>query len=78
MHEVSIQEAQSRLADLIHRLAPGDELVITENGEPVARLVPKADVPKRKARHPGTLTGTVLYMAPDFNAPLDDLKDYME
>lgn len=26
----------------------------------------------------GTLQGTVLYMAPDFDAPLDDFKEYME
>jgi uncharacterized protein DUF2281 len=26
----------------------------------------------------GTLKGTVLYMAPDFDAPLEDFKEYME
>ena len=25
----------------------------------------------------GTIKGTVLYMAPDFDAPLDDFKEYM-
>jgi hypothetical protein len=34
--------------------------------------------PRRKPRQPGTLKGTVLYMAPDFDAPLDEFKDYME
>jgi hypothetical protein len=29
-------------------------------------------------RRPGTLRGTVKYMAPDFDAPLDDFKEYME
>src|SRR5271157_2409296 len=38
MPTVTIQEAQARLSDLIHRLAPGDEVVITENDEPVAKL----------------------------------------
>ena len=38
MPSVTVQEAQSQLSDLIHRLAPGDEVVITENGEPVAKL----------------------------------------
>jgi antitoxin (DNA-binding transcriptional repressor) of toxin-antitoxin stability system len=38
MPTVSIQAAQAKLSDLIHQLAPGDELVITENNEPVAKL----------------------------------------
>ncbi|MCZ2342221.1 MAG: DUF104 domain-containing protein [Bacteroidales bacterium] len=29
-------------------------------------------------RRPGLLKGQVLYMAPDFNEPLDDLQEYME
>jgi predicted DNA-binding antitoxin AbrB/MazE fold protein len=31
-----------------------------------------------KPRQLGTMKGSVLYMAPDFDAPLDDFKDYME
>ncbi len=39
MTTVSIQEAQAKLSDLIHRLTPEEEVVITENDQPVARLV---------------------------------------
>ncbi len=39
MTMVTIQEAQANLLDLIHKLLPGDELVITENDQPVAKLV---------------------------------------
>lgn len=78
MTMISIEEAQAKLADLIHHLHSGDEVVITDNNKPVARLVPTATEPKRKPRQPGTLRGSVLYMAPDFDAPLEDFKDYME
>ena len=78
MATVTIQEAQAMLVDLIHRLTPGEEVVITENNEPVARLVPTNKGSERKPRQPGTLRGTVLYMAPDFDAPLEDFKEYME
>ena len=77
MTQVSINEAQANLPELIHQLLPGDEVVITEGDQPVARLIASTQ-PQRKPRQPGTLRGTVLYMAPDFDAPLDDFKEYME
>jgi antitoxin (DNA-binding transcriptional repressor) of toxin-antitoxin stability system len=78
MPTVTIEEAQAKLSDLIHGLQPDEELVITENDQPIARLIP-ADIPaQRKPRQSGTLRGTVLYMAPDFDAPLEDFKEYME
>ena len=77
MPTVTIEEARNRLAELIHRLKPGEEVVITENDQPVARLVAAAP-PQRKPRQPGTLKWTVLYVAPDFDEPLDEFKEYME
>ena len=78
MVTVTIQEAQAQLTDLIHRLAPGDEVLITDNDQPVARLVSAAATPPKKPRQLGTLKGTVLYMAPNFDAPLEDFNEYME
>ena len=75
MTTVSIQEAQAKL-ELIHQLMPGEEVVITENNQPVARLTAATLI--RPVRKLGTLKGTVLYMAPDFDAPLEDFKEYME
>jgi prevent-host-death family protein len=39
MSTVTIEEAQAQLPELIERLATGEELVITRNARPVARLV---------------------------------------
>jgi prevent-host-death family protein len=77
MTTVSVQQAQATQSELIHRLTPGEEIIITENDKPVARLVPVA-LPQRQPRRLGTMRGTVLYMAPDFDAPLDDFREYME
>jgi antitoxin (DNA-binding transcriptional repressor) of toxin-antitoxin stability system len=74
---ISVQEAQSRLSELIQGLIPGAEIILTENDQPVARLI-RTRPSERKTPQLGTLKGTVLYMAPDFDAPLDDFKDYME
>lgn len=76
MTTISIQQAQADLSTLIHGLAPGEEVVITENDEPIARIV--SPVPNHSPRQLGTLHGTVLHMAPDFDAPLDEFKDYQE
>jgi antitoxin (DNA-binding transcriptional repressor) of toxin-antitoxin stability system len=72
---VTLDEAQAKLRELIAQLSPGEERTITENQQPVAKLVATV---KPGERPLGTLRGTVLYMAPDFDAPLDDFKEYME
>jgi prevent-host-death family protein len=78
MPTVTIEEAKNTLSELIHRLTPGEEVVITENDQPVARLVPTAaSCEPRKVPRLGTLRGTVLSME-DFDDPLDDFKEYME
>ncbi|QEL21084.1 type II toxin-antitoxin system Phd/YefM family antitoxin [Limnoglobus roseus] len=77
MSTVTIQEAQANLFDLIRRLSPGDEVLITENNQPVAKLVVPPAEPPPKPRQFGTMKGSVLYMAPDFDGPLDDFAEYM-
>lgn len=73
MTTISIQDAQVKLPELIHRLAPGEEVVITENDQPVARIV-SSTAPK-SSRQLGAMRGTVRYMAPDFDASLDDFEE---
>lgn len=73
---ITLAEAQATLSDLVHRLVPGEEMVITENDRQVATLVASSKDEQRIPRL-GTQKGTVLYMAPDFDAPLDDFADYM-
>ena len=74
---VALEDAQARLGELIARLLPGEEIVITDAARPLARIVGEPK-PAPQPRRLGTLKGTVLYFAPDFDAPLDDFKDYME
>ena len=73
MAVVTIQEAQASLTDLIHRLTPGEELVITEGDRPVARLVGAEAGSGPALRQLGTMQGTVRYVSADFDAPLDVL-----
>lgn len=76
MNTIAMEEAQATLPELVHRLLPGETMQITENGRPVAVMAAAPEtcqVPKL-----GTQRGSVLYMAPDFDAPLEDFKEYME
>jgi antitoxin (DNA-binding transcriptional repressor) of toxin-antitoxin stability system len=72
----TIEDVQARLPEIIDALGPGEEVAITRDGKPVARLTGSADRVGITHRL-GTLKGTVTYMAPDFDAPLDDFKEYM-
>lgn len=74
---MTVEEAQAKLRDLIDKLSVGDEIIITDNQLPVAKLVGERR-PLRQRPGPGLLKGSILYMAPDFDAPLEDLKEYME
>jgi antitoxin (DNA-binding transcriptional repressor) of toxin-antitoxin stability system len=42
MHTATMEEVQSHLPELLDKLTPGDEVVITRGGKPVARLTPEA------------------------------------
>jgi prevent-host-death family protein len=76
---ITVEEAQAKLKELIRHLAPGEEIVITENQRPVAKLVSEQPKPARPPRPgPGLCKGMITYMAPDFDAPLEDMKEYME
>jgi prevent-host-death family protein len=75
MGTVTIQEAQAKLVDLIHRLIPGDELVITENNRPVAKLIPQP-ASGRQPRKRGSAKGKLTIHTED-EEHLEDFKEYM-
>lgn len=73
--QVNIHEAKTQLSQLIQRVLNGEEVIIARNNQPVVRLEPVARAPaKRKL---GALRGLVKSIDDDFDAPLDDFKDYM-
>lgn len=71
---VTIQEAQAGLLDLIHKLSPGDEVVITENDQPVAKLV--ASPTDRLRPIPGRCKGMLTILAED-DEHLEGFEEYM-
>ncbi len=76
MSTVTLEEAKARLDELIARLQPGEEILITEHGKPLAQ-VKKAESTSWPC-NAGSYRKAEFWMAPDFDAPLDDIKEYME
>jgi prevent-host-death family protein len=76
MTTVTIEEAQAKLPELIEQLQPGEEMTITDHGQPLAR-VKKAERTSWPCKA-GSYRKAEFRMAPDFDAPLEDFKEYME
>jgi|GEM_PF-374512 antitoxin (DNA-binding transcriptional repressor) of toxin-antitoxin stability system len=75
---VTIDEAQANFKDIVHRLAPGDEIIITENQQAIARIVSEQTREVKQRPAPGMFPESIVYMPPDFDAPLEEFKEYME
>ena len=75
MPTVALEKAQASLPELLRQVAGGEEFTITQNGEPKAKLSPLPA--KHVYAHAGSLPGKV-WMSPDFDAPLDDFKEFMQ
>jgi antitoxin (DNA-binding transcriptional repressor) of toxin-antitoxin stability system len=75
MRWMSVNEVQARLPELVKQIASGDEVVITDHDEPVARLV-RQEVEQPMIRRPGSAKGKLRIVAED-EEHLADFRDYM-
>jgi prevent-host-death family protein len=73
---ITVEEAQAKLKELIHQLAPGDEVIITENQQPVAKLVSEQPKPRKQRPGPGLCKGMITVVSDD-DEHLKDFEDYM-
>ena len=74
MPTITVQEAAIKLSELIHQLKPGEEVVITENNEPVAKLI-GGSVCNPQPRQRGSAKGKLIIHAED-DQHLDDFKEF--
>lgn len=73
MLAVTIAEAEVDLAHLITLVQGGEEVVITENDEPVADLVPHK--PRKRKIKFGTAAGKLHYKDEDFEGLDPDIQE---
>lgn len=72
---MSIEEVQATLPEIISKLGPGEEVLITQDDQPVAKLIsqPKA---ARQSRRPGSAKGIRTIVSED-EEHLEDFKEYI-
>jgi antitoxin (DNA-binding transcriptional repressor) of toxin-antitoxin stability system len=75
MTQITLEEAQLRLPELIAELQPGEEVQIVAENRAVARLIAEVS-PTRKPRQPGSAVGTFVILSDD-DEHLQDFSDYM-
>ncbi len=69
-----LKALQPKFCEPVAGLVPGEEIVLTMNGELVFAVTRQPR--KIWPRQPGTATGRSFWMAADFDAPLEDFAEY--
>jgi antitoxin (DNA-binding transcriptional repressor) of toxin-antitoxin stability system len=75
MHQVSLDEAKTQSSDLIEAALKGEAVSIITDDQKAVQLVP-VTIPGQR-RQAGSAKGLV-QMTDDFDAPLEDFKEYMK
>lgn len=74
MKQYNIAEAKSHFSELVKLALLGEEVVIASDNKPLLRLTPLTE--PKKERRPGSAKGQILFIAPDFDEPPSDFKEY--
>ena len=74
LETITLEEAQASLPELIARLTPGAELIITRNNQPVAELHRTNGAPPQPRF--GSCRGSLTILAED-DEHLRDLEEYL-
>jgi antitoxin (DNA-binding transcriptional repressor) of toxin-antitoxin stability system len=75
MSTITLEDAQAKLPDIIHQLTRGEEVVITEGGLVVARLI-REQQPGWQRPGPGLCKGMMTIVSDD-DEHLKDFAEYM-
>ncbi len=74
MEKIKLKEAQNKLSEILDQVAGGEEILITREDGSSFKIIPT----EKQKPHPkfGSAKGKIKIFD-DFDAPLDDFKDYM-
>lgn len=77
MTSYTLEEAQTRLKDLLEAAMRGETIWITDETGQAIQLMPVMGAHTPGPREPGSAKG-LIWMSDDFDEPLDDFRQYME
>ena len=75
MYQIELEKAKAQIDSLLQTALDGEEIVITQNDQPVLKLVPISAIKSR--RQSGSAKGLIT-MSDDFDEPLEDFAEYMQ
>ncbi len=78
MTYATLGDADSQLAQLVNQISKNEEVTVLRDHTAIAKVV-LLPMEEPKELRPGFGSGkyALIYMADDFDAPLEDFKDYM-
>lgn len=77
MQTIAIEQAPDSLAELVETLPADQEVVLTRSGAPVAAIRLISPPAPRAPRRLGTLKGSILSIAPDFDDIPEGFEEYL-
>jgi len=75
MPQIDVAEAKRDLDALLERASQGEDVLITKNDRPLARLTAPPSTQRKDERQFGSVEGEI-WMSEDFDEPLDDFEAY--
>jgi len=76
MKQVTLEQASKGLSDLVDAAVGGEEIVVVRDDLAGVRLVPIESVSQNRPQF-GSAKG-LIQMSDDFDAPIEDFREYME
>ncbi len=73
---LSIDQASAQLPTLLSKLAPGEAILLTDGGKPVAKVTPVKNSETQPKRRLGSAKGILTIISED-DEHLDDFAEYM-
>jgi PIN domain nuclease of toxin-antitoxin system/antitoxin (DNA-binding transcriptional repressor) of toxin-antitoxin stability system len=75
MHQITIQEAESHIADVFEDVLRGEEIILTDHDKPVVKVIPYTS-----GNEPRGLIGSAkgkIWMADDFDETPEEFEEYL-
>ena len=76
MYRIELERAKAEIESVLQTALDGEEIIITQNEQPVLKLVP-IPAAKPRRRQSGSARGMIT-ISDDFDEPLEDFAEYMQ